>query len=97
MPIGMTRFRSSVPAPRAGARERTMKKAAKTRRRPEMLDEYDFSKGVRGKYAARYAEGTNVVVLGQEVAEFFPDSASMNAALRALVGIARTSVSRVAK
>ena len=29
----------------------------------DMLEEYDFSKGVRGKYAKRYAEGTNVVVI----------------------------------
>ena len=74
-----------------------MKKAAKIRRRPDMLEEYDFSKGVRGKYAGRYAEGTNVVVLAQDVAEFFPDSASVNAALRALVGVARKSVRKAAK
>jgi len=30
-----------------------MKKAGKTRRDPDMLDEYDFSKGVRGKYVKR--------------------------------------------
>ena len=44
-------------------RERTMKKAAKNRQDPDLLDEYDFGKGVRGKYAKRYAEGTNVVVI----------------------------------
>lgn len=40
---------------------------------PDMLAEYDFSKGVRGKYAKRYAAGTNVVVLDPDVAEYFPD------------------------
>jgi hypothetical protein len=54
-----------------------------------MHAEYDFSQGVRGKYAQRYAAGTNVVVLSPDVAEFFPDSEAVNAALRALVEIAR--------
>ena len=39
---------------------------------PDMLEEYDFSKGVRGKYAKRYAEGTNVVLIDPDVAEFSP-------------------------
>jgi hypothetical protein len=71
-----------------------MKKAAKTRRDPDMLDEYDFSKGVRGKYAKRYAEGTNVVILSPDVAKVFPDSDSVNEALRALVKVARQKVKR---
>ena len=71
-----------------------MKKGAKNKRAPDMLDEYDFSKGVRGKYAERYAEGTNVVVLAPDVAEFFPDAESVNAALRALVGVARETVKK---
>jgi hypothetical protein len=66
-----------------------MKKAAKTKREPEMLDEYDFSKGVRGKYAKRYAEGSNVVVLSPDVAAVFPDTASVNEALRTLIRIGR--------
>jgi hypothetical protein len=52
-------------------------------------DEYDFSKGIRGKYAVRYAEGTNIVVLDPDVAEMFPDSSSVNSALRELIKIAR--------
>jgi hypothetical protein len=48
-----------------------------------MLREYDFRGGTRGKYAARYAESNNVVLLSPDVAEFFPDSASANEALRA--------------
>jgi len=53
----------------------------------EMREEYDFSGGVRGKYAARYAEGTNLVRLDPDVARVFPDSAAVNDALRALVKI----------
>jgi hypothetical protein len=44
----------------------------------------DFSRGVRGEYAARMAKGSNVVVLDRAVQKLFPDSASVNAALRAL-------------
>jgi hypothetical protein len=54
-----------------------------------MRSEYDFSKGVRGKYAQRFREGTNIVILTPEVAEMFPDSAAVNDALMALVRIAR--------
>lgn len=54
---------------------------------PEMLEEYDFSKGVRGKYVGRFAQGANVVVLDPDVAEVFADSESVNQALRALAGI----------
>jgi hypothetical protein len=58
-------------------------------RDPDMLDEYDFSGGVRGKYAERYARGTNVVVLDPDVAAVFPNSESVNEALRALASIIR--------
>lgn len=54
---------------------------------PDMLEEYDFSGGVRGKYAQRYAEGTNVVVIDPDVAEYFPDHDSVNEALRGLAAI----------
>ncbi|UVT15008.1 MAG: hypothetical protein H8K04_14420 [Nitrospira sp.] len=56
-------------------------------RRPDMLPEYDFSKGVRGKYANRYAEGSNVVVLSPDVAKIFRTSESVNEALRTLVRV----------
>jgi hypothetical protein len=71
-----------------------MKKPAKAKRDADMLAEYDFSQGVRGKYAKRYTEGTNVVVLSPDVAEFFPDSEAVNAALRVLVNIARKSAKK---
>ncbi len=59
----------------------------KMQRDPDMLEEYDFSKGVQGKYAERYAEGTNVVVIDPDVAEIFPDHDSVNQALRSLAEI----------
>ena len=56
---------------------------------PEMLEDYDFSKGVRGKYAKKYAEGTNVVVIDPDVAQYFFDHDSVNEALRSLLPIVR--------
>jgi len=56
---------------------------------PDMLEEYDFSKGVQGKYAKSYAEGTNVVIIEPDVAKVFPDHDSVNQALRSLVEIIR--------
>lgn len=56
-----------------------------------MRPEYDFSKGVRGVTAQRYAKGSNVVVISPEVLEIFPDSAAVNEALRALIPILRRS------
>lgn len=53
----------------------------------EMAEEYDFSKGERGKYAQRYREGTNIIVLSPDVAEVFPTSESVNEALRMLIRI----------
>ena len=50
-----------------------------------MRDHYDFSKGVRGKYAKRYQQGTNVVLLDPDVAKEFPDAAAVNKALRHLL------------
>jgi hypothetical protein len=44
---------------------------------PEMLEEYDFREGARGKYAQRYAEGSNIVVIDPDVVEYFPDHDSV--------------------
>ncbi len=51
--------------------------------------EYDFSRGVRGKYARRYHRGTNIVVLEPDVAKVFSNSETVNDSLRALAGIIR--------
>jgi len=50
-----------------------------------MRNEYNFEKGERGKYAKRYKEGTNVVILDPEVAKYFPNSRSVNRALQSLI------------
>ena len=54
-----------------------------------MQENYDFSGGVRGKHARRYAQGTNVVLLEPDVAKAFPSAADVNETLRALAGIIR--------
>lgn len=61
---------------------------SKTNDADDMREEYDFSGGVRGKYAASFAEGSNIVVLDPDVANLFKDSASVNDALRTLAEIA---------
>jgi hypothetical protein len=73
-------------------KDATMKKRRPKRAAPEMRAEYDFSGGVRGKYAECYRRGVTVILLEPDVAAAFPDSKSVNDALRALLEIAdRTS------
>jgi len=57
--------------------------------RDTMRPEYDFSGAVRGVTAARYAKGTNVVVVDPEVLDVFPNSVAVNEALRALAPVLR--------
>jgi len=52
-----------------------------------MRKEYDFSKGVRGKYAKKYKAGTNIVLLDPDVAAVFKTPRSVNQALRSLAKI----------
>ena len=61
-----------------------MNETMATRNDPDMLDEYDFSEGVRGKYAKQYREGANIVRLDDDVAAMFPTSEEVNDALRGL-------------
>ena len=68
-----------------------MKKALDRELDDELRPEYDLSKlkgGVRGKYARRFRQGTNLVLLSPDVARYFSDETAVNAALRSLVGIA---------
>ena len=66
-----------------------MKKMSAKPVEADLRAEYDFSRGIRGKYARRYAQGANLVVLAPDVARVFPDSESVNTSLRALAGIIR--------
>ena len=75
-------------------KKETTKKTPAKRRSSEMRAEYDFSGGVRGKYSGRYSSGTNVVLLDPELVAAFPDSKSVNDALRALVTIAERTDAR---
>jgi hypothetical protein len=56
-----------------------------------MRAEYDFSKAKRGVTTARYAQGTNVVVLDPDVVRMFPNAVAVNNALRALGEIIKQS------
>ena len=77
-------------------REINMKKS-KTKSRELGSDEdtlrpeYDFSKAVRGVTAARYAEGTNVILLDPDVAEIFPNARAVNEALRTVAHLTRAA------
>jgi hypothetical protein len=63
----------------------------------DMLREYDFSQGARGKYARRYAKGSNVVVLEPDVAKLFPNAEAVNSSLRSLAEIIHRRKSAVAR
>jgi len=52
----------------------TPRRRKSTENGDDLRPEYDFSGGVRGKHAARYAAGTNVVVLDPDIAAVFPNS-----------------------
>lgn len=73
-----------------------MKKANNRERENDLRPEYDLAKlkgGVRGKYAKRFQQGTNLILLSPDVARYFPDERSVNTVLRSIVGIAKTELS----
>jgi hypothetical protein len=70
------------------------------RRRDALRPEYDLARlkgGVRGKYHQRAMAGTNLVLLDPDVARAFPDSTSVNRALRLLQDVATKSAGRTRK
>ena len=66
-----------------------MNRKAHSRSPDHMRPEYDFSGGVRGKFYKEYMKGTNVVLLDPDVAEVFPDSRTVNEALRVLAQLVK--------
>jgi hypothetical protein len=71
-----------------------MKKEPTVKRNDDMRPEYDLSQlkgGVRGKYYRSAAAGTNLVLIEPDLAGLFPDSASVNRALRVLAEAARST------
>jgi len=65
----------------AKARKATIRSASPDDMRPE----YDFRGAVRGKYAARYPQGSLVVTLAPDVAAAYPSATAANDALRELI------------
>jgi hypothetical protein len=77
-----------------------MRKASMKRRSDDLRREYDLASlkgGVRGKYYERAMAGTNLVLLAPDVARAFPDSDSVNRALRLLRDVAMKSSGRTRK
>jgi hypothetical protein len=70
-----------------------MKKKSKDEMLDELRPEYDLAtllkKGVRGKYAKRYEQGTNLVLLAPDVAKAFPTDEAVNEALRLVIQLKR--------
>lgn len=66
-----------------------MKRKSKGENADELRPEYDLREllkgGVQGKYADRFREGTNLVLLDQDVAEAFPSDEAVNKALRLVI------------
>ena len=74
---------------KSGAKKAAKRAPAKAVRRTSdgMRTEYDFRGARRGKYAARFQRGSNVVVLAPDVAAAFKDGAAVNHALRTLMDL----------
>lgn len=92
--IGRTEYASSAPERQHAARGNTMKKTSDPQPSDELRAEYDLAAMtglVRGKYAKRYKEGSNVIVLAPDVAAAFPNEKAVNEALRLLMNVAKSS------
>jgi len=74
-----------------------MKKASAKRNNDDLRPEYDLSQlkgGVRGKYYREAIAGTNLVLIEPELANVFPDTASVNRALRLLADTAQSATAK---
>ena len=95
MPTDHQELVSSARGSLLDASGENMKKAKPKQNRRKHSDEdtlrpeYDFSNAVRGVTAARYAAGSNVVLLDPDVAKVFPNAIAVNEALRTLVRVRR--------
>ena len=70
-----------------------MKAKSKKEKKDELRPEYDLKRflkdGVQGKYTERYREGTNVVLLAPDVAEYFSTEKSVNETLRLVIKLTK--------
>lgn len=74
-----------------------MKKASAKRRNDDLRPEYDLSQlkgGVRGKYYREATAGTNLILIEPELADVFPDTESVNRALRLLADAAESATAK---
>ncbi len=73
--------------------EKHMKRKSGDEKADELRGEYDLREllksGVQGKYADRFREGANLVLLDRDVAEAFPTDAAVNEALRLVIQIGK--------
>ena len=74
-----------MPKTSAKAPKRRPPRAARST--DDMQPEYDWSRAVRNPYASRVTAASNIVVLEPDVAAVFPNSASVNEALRSLAAV----------
>ena len=91
--IAGTRFGSLAPEWQLAEKGSPMKKTSRAKS-DDLRPEYPpsvFKNGKRGKYAARYRERTNLVLLAPDVAAAFSSSEAVNEALRLLMQIAKTA------
>lgn len=74
-------------------KERPMKQKSKNEMQDDLRREYDLAAllkdGVKGKYANKYSEGTNLVLLAPDVAKFFSDEVAVNEALRLVIQLSK--------
>jgi hypothetical protein len=73
--------------------EKPIKKKSKDEKTEDLRPQYDLREllkgGIQGKYADRYEEGTNLVLLDHDVAEAFPTDEAVNEALRLVIQLRR--------
>ena len=73
-----------------------MKKETSPETEGDLRPEYDLKTllkgGIQGKYASRYREGTNLVLLAPDVARAFPTDDAVNEALRLVIRIAHIPI-----
>jgi len=74
-----------------------MKKKSKDDKRDDLRPEYDLREllkdSVQGKYADRFQEGTNLILLDSDVAEAFPNDEAVNEALRLVIKLTKLPTS----
>jgi hypothetical protein len=70
-----------------------MKRKSRDEQADELRTEYDLGEllktGVQGKYADRFVQGTNLILLDEDVAQAFPTDQAVNEALRLVIQLGK--------